>query len=329
MKTYILVDTLNMAFRAKNVVYNADIDTQIGMSFHIIFNSLAKVYRMFEPDNVVACFEGRSWRKNKSAHYKANRKEALLKQSAKEQENSQLFLDALNEFQDFLKEKTNVTVLRAKNLEADDLISIWINEHPDDQHIIISSDSDFVQLLANNVVIYDGVKNHLITLEGTYDDNMEVVIDKKTKQPKKCPEPEWHLFYKCIRGDASDNVFPAYPGAREKSSKKSVGMREAFEDRDNKGFAWNNFMLTRWTDENNTEVRVLDRYLENLALIDLNKQPEEVIIEGKTTIREALERPTVSNVGFNFLKFCSLWNLKRISDHPDIYAKLLNIRNTI
>lgn len=326
MKTYVIVDTMNMAFRAKHVVHNADINTKVGMAFHIMFNSLRKVDFKFKPDHVIACFEGHSWRKAVDTKYKANRAAARAILTPREQEDDAIFIEAVDTFRSFLEHKTNVTVLQDKQLEADDLIAFWIQSHPDDRHIIISSDGDFVQLLAPNVSIYDGIKDQFIKLDGIYNDKDELILDKKTKKPLAAPDPEWSLFYKCIRGDTSDNIFSAFPGAREKSSKKSVGMREAYEDRHKQGFAWNNFMLTKWVDEDDNEHRVLDRYRHNELLIDLTKQPDNIKALGNQAIVKAVQREPVTGVGVNFLKFCSMWDLKKIATYPDDYARILNRR---
>ncbi|SVE21358.1 uncharacterized protein METZ01_LOCUS474212, partial [marine metagenome] len=53
-----------MFFRARHVVRGEDIHTRIGMSLHILFNSIHKVWMKFKPDHMVLCFEGRSWRKD-------------------------------------------------------------------------------------------------------------------------------------------------------------------------------------------------------------------------------------------------------------------------
>jgi hypothetical protein len=66
-----------------------------------------------------------------------------------------------------------------RELEADDLISGWIWNHPDDHHVIVSSDTDFYQLLAPNVQQYNGVADELHTLEGIFDKKGKLVIDKK------------------------------------------------------------------------------------------------------------------------------------------------------
>jgi 5'-3' exonuclease len=86
--------------------------------------------------------------------------------------------------------------LQDKQLEADDLIAGWIQQHPKDKHVIISSDSDFAQLVDANVKQYNGISNTLTTIDGYFTDKGEPVLDKKTGQPKKAPNPEWLLFEK-------------------------------------------------------------------------------------------------------------------------------------
>ena len=39
-----------------------------------------------------------------------------------------------------------------------------------------------------------------------------------------------------MRGDPSDNIFSAYPGVRTKGTKNKIGLTEAFEDRNSKGY---------------------------------------------------------------------------------------------
>jgi 5'-3' exonuclease len=256
--TYILVDTANTFFRARHVI-NGDADIKLGMAFHITLNSIRKAWQQFEGSHVVFCLEGRSWRKDYYEPYKRNRQETRAALNEREQEEDRVFWEAFDTFKDFVRDKTNCTVLQNPQLEADDLIAGWIQSHPDDDHVIISTDTDFVQLIAPNVRQYNGVMEHVITHEGIFDDKGKPVIDKKTKEPKAAPDPEWLLFEKCMRGDTSDNVFSAYPGVRTKGTSKKVGLVEAFEDRKSKGFAWNNLMLQRWTDHEGKEHRVLRR----------------------------------------------------------------------
>jgi 5'-3' exonuclease len=324
--TYILVDTANTFFRARHVI-NGDADIKLGMAFHITLNSIRKAWQQFNGSHVVFCLEGRSWRKDYYEPYKRNRAESRAALNEREQEEDRVFWEAFDTFKDFVKDKTNCTVLQNSQLEADDLIAGWIQSHPSDHHVIISTDTDFVQLIAPNVRQYNGVMEHVITHEGIFDDKGRPVIDKKTKEPKAAPDPEWLLFEKCMRGDTSDNVFSAYPGVRTKGTSKKVGLTEAFEDRRSKGFAWNNLMLQRWRDHEGKEHRVLEDYERNRRLIDLSYQPNHIKEIISMSIAEATgENKNVNQVGVKLMKFCGLYDLKKISEQAQSYAEPLNAR---
>jgi 5'-3' exonuclease len=276
---------------------------------------------------VVFCLEGRSWRKDYYEPYKRNRAESRAALTPTEQEEDKLFWEAFDTFKEFVIDKTNCTVLHNPRLEADDLIAGWIQSHPNDKHVIISTDSDFEQLIAPNVKQYNGVSEVTITHEGYFDAKGNKVKDKKMGEDKAAPDPEWLLFEKCMRGDTSDNVFSAYPGVRTKGSKNKVGLMEAFEDRKDKGFAWNNLMLQRWVDHNGVEHRVLEDYERNRRLIDLTFQPEDIRNEISMTIQNATTaNKNISQVGIRLMKFCNLFDLKKIADQAQSYAEPLNAR---
>jgi 5'-3' exonuclease len=322
---YLLIDTSNMFFRARHVAYRAgDAWEKIGYALHITLASINKVARQFNADHVVFALEGRSWRKDFYKPYKANRAESRAAMSEKEQEEDKLFWETYDNLTKYLLEQTNCSVIRQPNAEADDVIARWTALHPQDKHIIISSDTDFVQLLAENVQQYNGITDELLTINGIYDAKGKLVIDKKTKEPKVIPDPQWLLFEKCMRGDTSDNVFSAYPGVRTKGTKNKVGLQEAFEDMNKKGYAWNNMMLQRWTDHNGQEHRVLDDYERNRHLIDLNEQPEEIKQQVDQAIRDQISHRDIGQVGVRFMKFCGKYELTRISENPEQFARWLN-----
>jgi hypothetical protein len=312
--TYILVDTANTFFRARHVI-NGSADIKLGMAFHITLNSIKKAWQDFDGSHVVFCLEGRSWRKDYYAPYKRNRSDARAAHTEKEAEEEKVFWEAFDTFKTFIAEKTNCTVLQHQQLEADDLIAGWIQTHPNDDHVIISTDSDFVQLIAPNVRQYNGVMETTTTHEGILDKKGKRVIDKKTNEAKDIPNPEWLLFEKCMRGDPTDNVFSAYPKVRKNK------LEEAFNDRANKGFAWNNMMLQRWVDHNGVEHRVLEDYERNRKLIDLAAQPQDIRDIITETINTNAVPKTIDQVGIRLLKFCNLYDLKKISDSIQQYAE--------
>jgi 5'-3' exonuclease len=322
---YILIDTANTFFRARHIASrNSDTWEKIGMALHLTLASVNQVVRKFGADHVVFCLEGRSWRKDHYEPYKKNRVVDALAQTEAEKEENEMFWDTYEKFTTFLKEKTNVSVLRHERAEADDMIARFVHLHPNDTHYIISSDTDYIQLISDNVHQYNGITNQFITLEGYHDEKGRLVVDKKTKEPKLLGDPQWHLFMKCMRGDSSDNVFSAYPGVREKGTKNKVGLTEAYADRHKQGFNWNNLMLQRWVDHNEVEHRVKDDYERNRVLIDLTAQPQEIKDLVDSRIRESVRIDTTPQVGIHFMKFCGKYELTKISDQAETYAKWLN-----
>jgi len=317
--SYIIIDTANMFYRSMHGV-RGDADLKIGMAFLVSFNAIKKAWNDFEGHHCVIALEGKSWRKDFYKPYKQNRdvKKAALTPSEREEQS--LFWEAFEEFKTFVVEKTNCTVLQHDNLEADDLIAGWIQEHPQSKHVIVSSDSDFHQLINENVSQYNGIADQHITHDGFFDAKGGLVYDKKTKLPLAAIDPEWVLFEKCMRGDTSDNVFSAYPGVRTTGTKKKVGLTDAFEDRNSKGFAWHNLLLQRWTDHNGLEHKVLDDYNRNKILIDLTMQPDNIRAIIKETIMLNCKPKEITQVGARMLKFCQSHDMKRMVDNIQQYT---------
>jgi len=312
---YLLVDTANTFFRARHSAHRqSDMWDKLGFAIHITLTSVGKSWRDQSADHVIFFLEGRSWRKDFYEPYKKNRTIARAALTEQEAEEDQLFWEAFDNLTTFIMDKTNCTVLQHPELEADDLISGWIHSHPDDHHTIISSDSDFHQLLSTNVNQYNGIADELHTLEGIFDNRGRLVIDKKTKQPKTIPDPRWILFEKCMRGDSSDNVFSAYPGVRKKGSKKNVGLQEAFEDIDSRGYAWNNIMQQEWIDHDGVKHLVRNDYERNKTLIDLTAQPDDIKVKISETISTNSVSKNVPMVGLHFLKFCGKYDLVKLSE---------------
>jgi 5'-3' exonuclease len=324
---YIIIDTANLFFKSKYIASRSDSDSErVGMALHLTLQSAHTMVRKFGgqvPVHVVFALEGRSWRKQFYEPYKRNR---VVKEAAKTQnevELDDLFNNTYNEFIKFLSEKTNVSVIRCNIAEADDVIARFIHLHPNNEHVIISSDTDFDQLISPNVQRYNSLANQLITIDGYFDEYGKKVIDNKTKEHKTLGDPQFILFEKCMRGDSTDNIFSAYPGVRKKSTKKTIGLIEAYADREKKGFNWNNVMQQHWTDHNGVEHKVKDDYERNRVLIDLSMQPQEIKVALDTVITEVANKKPVGQVGIEFMRFCGKYQLIKISESADYYVDWL------
>jgi len=312
-QTYIIIDTQNLFMRVRHGVKAPDTEQQLALALHIIFSSIKKVWNQFDAAHTVFCLEGRSWRKNVYAPYKANRKVAANKRSPREVEEDTIFFEVMDEFVQFVSKATNCTVLRHPEAEADDMVARWIGLHPNDTHVVISSDSDFQQLIADNVMIYNGISGLLLTKNGIFDKDGKIAKNKHGVD-LAVPNPEWLLFEKCMRGDDGDNVMSAFPGVRTKK------LQDAYEDRHNKGFAWNNLMLSKWTDHEGVEHRVKYDYDRNRLLIDLQQQPADLAEKFDETVRTSIVTDPRRQVGLALIKFCNRHGLVKIEKTSAEYS---------
>lgn len=332
MKTYILIDTYNLFFRAMYTINDPDMEMCKGMCLHTMINMIKKACDKFKPDCLIACRDGYgTWRKDVYPQYKANRVEKLNELTPYEIERNEKLKDVFeNTFLKFIDEKTNIPLLGFKNIEADDIIAHFIEQHPNDVVIILSTDNDFVQLLTDNVFIYNSMEDRIISNKCVINaENKKpihfVLKEGKISVPKEQPQVieqlipmedwvDYALFMKCIRGDKSDNIFSAYPGVREKSTKNKVGIRDAFLDMHNQGYNWNCFMKSTWTDPFGETHTVEEEYLKNKQIIDLKCLPNDLKEQLNTYINEKLNEQPKSCVGINLIRFLKEWNLVNLEN---------------
>lgn len=327
MAVYVLVDTYNLFFRALHTVNDPDINMCKGLCLHTMFSMIKKACDKFSPDCVIACRDGNgTWRKGAYPMYKANRIEKLQERTPYEIERDEALISVFeNDFLPFIDTKTNIPLLSYPNIEADDLICNFIQLHPNDTIVILSTDNDFVQLLNDNVFIYNSMEDRIVSNKCVLDSEKNKPLyfklkDGKISVPKEQPLTvdelvpyndwvEYALFMKCIRGDKSDNIFSAYPGVREKSTKNKVGIRDAFLDRNVKGYNWTTFMNSSWDDPFGNKHIVKEDYEKNKSIIDLKELPENMKNEVSSYLNAKLAEPKKSCVGIELTKYLRKWNL--------------------
>ncbi len=322
MNTFLIVDLANLLFRSKYVV-RGDPSEKAGLALSIVFNSIFKIHKLFNPTHIVFALEGRSWRKDLYQPYKRNRLIDRSTLTPTEIAEDEEFRNAFTDFCNFLKDHTNSTVLQHSNLEADDLVSGFIQAHPLDDHLILSSDSDFHQLIAKNVKQFNGINEELITINGIIDKKGNSVKDKKHPEMINF-DPEWIKFKKIFRGDTSDNVFSAYPGIRIKGSSSKPGLLDAFEDRFLKGYNWNNIMKSQWSDHEGITHNVYEDYERNKILIDLTCQPDDIKVKIFETIASSQLPKNNKMIGSYFLKFCGKYQLLKLSEQTTTFSEIFS-----
>ncbi len=194
MKKIILVDGHNLLFRMfygiPSSIKNSkgkEIKGLIGF-----IGSLKKLIAEFSPDSLVVIFDSETSKTSNleiDNDYKANRIDYTHIPS---EENPFSQLPLIKKALDYLE----ITYLEIENYETDDYIaSIVSNITSDDyQYIIVSSDSDFIQLISRNVFLYiPRGKNSIL-----YDE--KEVVKKYNVSPNK------YVMFKSLVGDKSDNI---------------------------------------------------------------------------------------------------------------------------
>ena len=347
-KKYLLVDIYNVFFRLVYAISEKNIEVKSALVLNSLFVMMNFLNKTLEPDHLVICVEGhKNWRKELDKKYKANRQEKLDNRTLKEVKHDEAMGEVLKEFIEFIDTYTNVTVLKCVGAEADDMIARFCYLHPEDKITICSVDNDFIQLVNDNISLFNGRNHCLITSTGVYDlqdkkqRKKQVVIDNKGKVLIKkeyaegvddgLPDnwQEYALFCKCVRGDSSDNIFPAYPRVMTKSTikkgVKKVGLNEAFEHRIDHSYEWINFMNQTWKDIEGKEHKVEDDYKHNQLLIDFNYIPEPLKEYFDNYIKKQCHQKNKKLIGIYLKQFFSKYELIRLQDNINNYISLFSL----
>lgn len=211
---------------------------KIGLALHVFFSSVISCVEKFNPEHVVFAWDQGSWRRKIFDDYKKNRRDAREKESEEEKQERELFYQVMDDLIQQLHQ-TNVVNVHQQSCEADDIIATICHKFHDQNIVIVSTDSDFEQLLVNpHVQLYHPIKQELLRI--TPD------------------EASYLLFKKIIRGDSGDGIPSAWPRVRE------TRIRLMFEDVQERQKAF---------EEREDFQRLFRR---NEVLIDLSKVPQSI-----------------------------------------------------
>ena len=218
----LFLDAYNLIYRARSgftqgeyaVIYN-------------FFRGVRPLVEKFNPDKVYFVLEGKPAFRNQlsGGNYKSNRKSAgdeFHRQKA-------AIINIVSELFPF-------ETVKHPDLECDDTIATLAMQHASDGDnvTIISSDSDFIQLLnieRYDIQIYNPIKKKLI----------------------ETPDFDY-VTWKALRGDATDNI-PGIPGIGDKTATKIVKdparMQALLENKEKREIFERNVNLIRLVDFSN------------------------------------------------------------------------------
>jgi hypothetical protein len=286
-------------------------DVLLAMCYHTALISMQYMVNKYKPDEVVAAFDSHSWRKEYTKYaslshkkYKGKRRQNL---TDKEREQLEMFDMHIQDFYEYLKTSTSLIVLKNNLLECDDLIAGFVDMYPDDKHVIISTDKDFIQLLNNpNVTLIEPDKEKQRTL-------LEWNNDHK-----------FFMFEKCIRGDISDNVQSSYPRLQKKK------IDAAYTDSYLRANVMAHEFAVEVIDDDGTLVehkyKTSELFEENELLMDLRMQPAEIRRKMDRTIHKAMAERSRFDL-IKFIQLCGRYDLERIRSNSKQFTKMLSMNS--
>lgn len=194
MRKIILIDGHNLLFRMfygiPSPIKNSQGKEIKGLIGFI--GSLKKLINEFKPDSLLVIFDSETSKNNNlqiDGKYKTNR---IDYSKIIDEENPFSQLPLIKKALNYL----NIPYVEVKNDEADDFIASIVSNISSTkyQYIIVSTDSDFIQLVNANVFLYvPRGKNSIL-----YDE--KEVIKKYNVDPNK------YIVFKSLVGDISDNI---------------------------------------------------------------------------------------------------------------------------
>jgi hypothetical protein len=315
----LVVDLSNLFWRSVSAQQRYgvhDAGDSAGLGMHMSLMSLRKHWMNIKPEKLSIVFEGKqNWRKEytKSAECYSRR---LYKGNRTVDPTMAVLFDIMRSFEELARMHSNIVVLAHPRLEGDDLIAGYAQHFSalGDDVTILSGDKDFVQLLGNpqiKLINPDDGKER--TLSGVCD------VD----------DAGYFMFEKCIRGDAGDNVLPAYPRVRKTKLYKAYGVKDGKVNvNDADSFEMSNLLNASWefrdpeTDERR-QMAVDKMFEENNLLMNLSAQPAEI----RALITEVIEHESENHGTFNFFKFNQFlgkYKLQQIAEKASDFVGLFS-----
>lgn len=206
---FLLIDGNSIGFAAHRTtkLHAGTQEVQAVFGFMKSLRSLLGTYKDYMP---IVLWDGRSWRKDVSADYKANRDKDPRMVIERESYKPQKVLIARGLKLLGVKQAFSV------NMEADDLAAMFVDKLKDHEIVLVTGDKDWLQLVDDNVIWYDPIRDNTVNIH-----TFEEFTGYKS--------PEHFVQGKCLHGDVSDNV-KGVGGIGEKGAEEFMRCFDAVQD---------------------------------------------------------------------------------------------------
>ena len=189
------IDGSNLIHRSHWVSKNSKVS-----SVYIFLTSIKKYVNLFQTTDIYIAWDSRRDRDS------VNHRREILGEEYKGNRDKEKSAEAFKNVDhiDRITSSLGIKNLYPNTLEADDIIA-WLSNvrYKNEKAIIISTDKDMLQLISENVHVYNPIKDEHIDLQN-FNDIVGI-------------ERELFVSYKAIMGDKSDHI-SGIPGAGPKRS---------------------------------------------------------------------------------------------------------------
>ncbi|OCP22010.1 MULTISPECIES: PIN domain nuclease [unclassified Ensifer] len=196
MSRYLLIDGMNIAHAANNSKILTVGNTQVQAIYHFI-KIVRKLVAAYPTAKPAVLWDGASWRYMDYPDYKSNRKKedtpsAIKAAEAKKAAESQI--PAIKKAMQLI----GMPQVRASNMEADDLAGIMGDRYAGKgaKVILVSGDKDWVQLVNQNIIWFDPIRDRKIMKPADMLDALGYDLESF----------EAFLEMKCLMGDTGDGI---------------------------------------------------------------------------------------------------------------------------
>ena len=202
-KKVVIIDGLNMFLRSYIIIPSMDKRGNPNGGTWGFMKSLQKLCKMFNPNEIVVCWDGVGGSEKKrtiNKNYKQGRKplrfnRRMIELSVEKQEENKAFQQI--RLMDYLNEMPVIQTM-IDYVEADDVIA-YVAQHErytNWEKVIVSSDKDFFQLLEGDCALYRPIQKTLL--------RQKDILEKDGIHPRN------YALARAMDGDKSDNL-PGVP----------------------------------------------------------------------------------------------------------------------
>jgi len=217
---YLLIDGNNLAIRASFANESLTNKDGIPTGVHYgVFNSIINLKQSYSDYQFLFVWDGKSKRRMIEAD--AGVKDGLIKSgykaNRKKDEQPKPLLDFYAQ-SPYLKkglDQTGIPQIRLEDFESDDVISSYCKKLSSDEIVVVTSDYDYLQILRDNVSIWDGMKSKLTT--------------KKSFIEEYKIQPSQYVDVGALMGDPGDNIF-GITGWGDKTALEAIQQHGSWEN---------------------------------------------------------------------------------------------------